>query len=323
MKRALRWLAVGALALALIFAVVVGPPAQVRVLETGVSCRMVDETLGVATYQPRCKGERDIGEGPVPFLINGRGFRGAPPIEGARRVLLLGGSRAFAPGLTNAEEPSAVAEAYLQEHDRAGVDILNLSVEGYSSIQHAIRLPKYLAHYEPDLVVLTTFTRRGIYREHLVEPERNDNGYPLRLLGADPGWLHFTSSWSLRDAGALPFAGPALDSTKNMARLCRSKGVKFRVAWDGRGLSNARSSGAKEGSSALRWLTPRVEVTSDDLEWLIVEKGVPLYYAADWYPDREREPELFTPDGSFATAEGVDRLGFGLARLVDGLMYKD
>lgn len=321
MKR-LRWLAGLVAALGLLLAALVGGPAEVTPMTTGASCRTLDEATGLRAYEPRCLGERDGGAGPVAFKINGRGFRGDAPRPGARRVLLLGGTVAWGPGLSDTEEPAAVAEAYLAEAGRTGVDVLNLSVEGFSTTDHAVRLPALLEELQPEMVVLATFTHRGMYKDHLGQVERGDKGYPLRKLEVDVPWRHFHTSWRLRFKDPVAFAGPALDSIKRMGRLCRNHGVKFRVAWDGQPAANSRHVAKHEGRSPLGLVTPRVELSAEELEWMLSRKEAPLHYAADWHPSPEHEPELFIGGGPFYSAEGMDRFGFGLARLVDLHLFR-
>lgn len=320
-RRRLRNGAIAALALIVCVALLVGESAEIVQVRTGSECRIEDEKTGLRGYEPGCSGRRDIGDGPVRFSINNRGFRGDAPRPGTRRVLLLGGTLTFGPGIPDAKELSVVTEGYLERSLREGVDVLNLSVEGYSTTHHAIRLEEYIRRFVPELIVLSTFTRRGMYRDHLVDVQRGSKGYPLQLLGPPGAWRHFKTSWKLKKGDAASFAGASLDAIKQMHRVCRNQGIKFRVAWDGYGTDNARIGGGELSDSPLRLVTPKVRVSAEELEWMLSEKEMPLHYANDWHAHPEVEPELFAPGGHFYNAQGIDRLAYGLARLVDNQLF--
>ena len=92
--------------------------------------------------------------------LNSHGFRGPdfsiekPP--DTYRILILGDSRSFGFGLMNYDDiyPARMQQYFNQTLSNTQVEILNLSVIGYSSYQGKILLEKYGKLLQPDLVII-------------------------------------------------------------------------------------------------------------------------------------------------------------------------
>ena len=94
---------------------------------------------------------RDAGGAPITLDAQGRRLvpRPAAAVRTARRVLMLGDSIAFGPGVSDEETFSH----RLQEVDPA-LEVLNLSVPGYGTDQALLRLQREGVALRPDVVVL-------------------------------------------------------------------------------------------------------------------------------------------------------------------------
>lgn len=78
------------------------------------------------------------------------------PAAGAMRVLMLGDSVTFGPGVAPEQTFSKVLERDLQAHDPSGrYEVLNAGVVGYNTVQELTLFREVGRRYHPDLVVLT------------------------------------------------------------------------------------------------------------------------------------------------------------------------
>ncbi len=321
-----------------------GPSQEVvAALNTDWSCRTKDPETGVNTYEPGCKGTRDVGQGEVAIGINQAGFRGEPPQHGARKLLLLGGSTLFAPGLGNKQEPGGLLEQSLAEqgHD---FDVLNLSVEGYTTTQHAIRFKAYLDKYRPKVVVVDTLSRHKMFLDLVLQPAliRNDEGLPRRLRSPSSAWgptvnrwmpqglkawarTWVTSSWSLaaaRQVEDLDEAGVArvlaewqhalLDGA---LALARKRGVTVVMVWDGSPVANQRILRVREAAGparALSELTPQLAVSSEVMTAALRAQRIPLLTPGRLPQDSETD--LFLGDSPYYGPKGIKRWTGSVAR---------
>ncbi len=128
----------------------------------------------------------DFGEGFEP--LNGRGFRGPMPDEGAGgfRVACIGDSVTF--GGTDATYP-ALLEEELERRLGRPVTVYNFGVPGYSSWQGRKLLPRVLEEYQPHaVVVLFGWNDHWLARGHtdreqtLEKPPDQGADNPLREL---------------------------------------------------------------------------------------------------------------------------------------------
>ncbi|MCP4803830.1 MAG: hypothetical protein GY913_17745 [Proteobacteria bacterium] len=106
--------------------------------------------------------------------INAAGFRygkeEVDPVkpDGVWRAFTLGDSQTYGAGVKWKESYPAVAEKALKEqHDAAGVQLINAGISGYGSLQ-ALKLIRYqLLDYDPDLIIVDAQTRDDL-RDDLV-----------------------------------------------------------------------------------------------------------------------------------------------------------
>lgn len=320
-----------------------GPSQEVvTALNTDWSCRGRDAETGVATYEPGCKGTRDVGLGKVAVHINGAGFRGEPPRKNSPKVLLLGGSTLFGPGLGNKWEPGGLLEAALADQDRQ-IDVLNLSVEGYTTTQHAIRFKYYLDKFKPELVVLDTLSNHKMFLDLILRRAlvRSDDGRPHRLHSPShlwgpriDGWLPrglrawartlVTSSWSLRtsreleglDAGqtANALAGWQRELMAGPLALAEEKGIPVVMLWDGDAVANLRTLRVQEAAAparALSELTPQVDVTADVMTAALKAQRLPLIMPSRLPQDAD--DEFFLGDSPYYSTRGMKRYTRSLA----------
>ncbi|GEM_PF-5920495 len=344
--RGLRAAAVVVALAALVFAVglsQLGPSQEVvSALNTDWSCRSSDPETGVQVYEAGCKGTRDVGLGKVSMSVNRAGFRGEPPRRGSRKVLLMGGSTLFGPGLGNRLEPAGLLEAALAEQGR-DLDVLNLSVEGYTTTQHAIRFRAVLDQYKPTLVVLDTLSNHKMFLDLVLRQAlvTNDAGLPKRLQSPSRVWgstinawlpqgvrawarTLVTSSWSLQTARALgdltpeqvaaELAGWQAALMAEPLALARKRGVHVLMIWNGEGVANLRTLRVRESAAparALSELTPQLDVPADTVTAALKAEKLPLLMPSR-LPDAQ-EPDLFLGDTPYYSAKGMKRFSRSVA----------
>jgi hypothetical protein len=320
-------------------------PSQVVVtaLNTDWSCRSRDAELGVPMYEAGCKGTRDVGLGEVPIHINQAGFRGTPPIKGSRKVLILGGSTLFGPGLTNNYEAGKLLEAALKKEgfDR---DVLNLSVEGYTTTQHVIRFKQYLEKYNPELVVLDTLSNHKMFLDLVLQHAlvTNDVGQPRKLLSAShawgtriDGWLPrgirawartvVTSNWFLKTSKDLEdrsekeiasrLAHWQMELIAGSLAMAKKKGLKVVLVWDGDAVANLRTLRIREAAAparALSELTPQLNVSAEAMTAALKAAKLPLLMPMRLPADND--VELFLGESPYYSKKGMTRYTQSLAK---------
>ncbi|MGQ0792578.1 MAG: SGNH/GDSL hydrolase family protein [Deltaproteobacteria bacterium] len=110
--------------------------------------------------------------------INRDGFRGGDwEIEkpaGVKRILILGDSMAFGPGMNDDETFTALMEASLNEGAPLGTryEVMNFSVPGYDTGHEICILERYAMKFKPDAVFLNFYLNDLIYvRDYGVYPQ--------------------------------------------------------------------------------------------------------------------------------------------------------
>ncbi|MGZ3695388.1 MAG: SGNH/GDSL hydrolase family protein [Bdellovibrionota bacterium] len=125
------------------------------------------------------------------FRINREGLRGPDyspaPRKGTKRIFIVGASSMFAPGLKESETPAALLERNLR---RAGqkVEVINVSVEGYSAIQLFIRFKQWINAYHPD-IVLFNLTAQHLLTDQMLTMVSSDSSSSTLLperVSSDP-----------------------------------------------------------------------------------------------------------------------------------------
>ena len=89
--------------------------------------------------------------GPYSLRTNSLGFRGEEPVGRGRRILVLGGSNTFGPGVGEEQTWPAVMQRALP-----GDEVLNLGVSGYMTRQKVAMAERHLG-LQPDVVLLQVY----------------------------------------------------------------------------------------------------------------------------------------------------------------------
>jgi len=125
-------------------------PQQVSELDIH---RLSDDEALLYELIPDLDLERQGPYGPYRLSTNARGFRGAElRASPGKRIMVLGASNAFGPGVDDDQTWPALAEQALGE----GYEVLNLGVSGYMTRQKVAQGRRHL-DLQPDLVVLQVY----------------------------------------------------------------------------------------------------------------------------------------------------------------------
>lgn len=151
------------------------------------SCRTMDYDVGFILIEKSCQGSRDLGEGPIPIQFNSHGLRGpefAPPSnKGKPRIALMGGSMLTGPGLPESHNPAVLLESKLRQLGFPEAEVINVSVEGYTTTHQTVFFRRTLSKFQPDIVILDTFNSFKPFRDYSIEYRvvKDSSGEPLRL----------------------------------------------------------------------------------------------------------------------------------------------
>lgn len=269
----------------------------VAALDAAYPCRSVHDRYHILVYRRDCTGTRDLGEGPVDLHFGGHGFRGDPPgPKQGRRLALLGGSTSVGPGLSDEERPAA----QLQEFFGDDLEVIDLSVEGYTTVHHLIRLPEYRQRFQPDILVFDTLSRQKLFRDRVLMEYlvADDDGRPLRLKSPRESWGPLDA---LLGDDLRPLARTTLESLRHQ-RVSRAHssdpeqvvhdvaalleqvrgwagGDRVFFVWDKTDLSNDRMVGVHERDApagALARLSPRLVVPADEAHAVLKAYDIPM-----------------------------------------------
>lgn len=156
--------------------------------DTIPTCAGSDPVAGYA-FKPNCK-ETITRSGSISQMsYNSEGLRDkdypANVKKGWRRLLLVGSSRIVGPGIAEAETPARRLEKYLRGSNKK-LEVINASVEGYSTVNQVAKLQRWLDVYKPTHVVVPIEISSGLstdlmYAPYLQETESSQEIHP-RLL---------------------------------------------------------------------------------------------------------------------------------------------
>ncbi|MBN1427519.1 MAG: hypothetical protein JXB07_03985 [Anaerolineae bacterium] len=123
--------------------------------------------------------------------INERGIRGelvaVPKPEGVYRILALGGSTTFGHGLTSDESwPTQMERILRDDYGYTNVEVVNLGVPGYYSLDSVVSLATRGLAHEPDLVVVYDGLNDAMIRIYQ-DPQCYGGDTPLFGFGIDRG----------------------------------------------------------------------------------------------------------------------------------------
>jgi hypothetical protein len=189
--------------------------------------------------------------------INAQGYRGRPvaarPPQGVKRVVLLGDSLAFGSDVSDDQ-----TFAHLLDAPQAGLEIVNLAVQGYGLDQDLLRLEREGLAYAPQLVVLNV----------CLDNDLADIGLPHFLYDG----LHPKPYFRLEDGRlVLHTEGLARSSWARLGDTLRRRSVLY--AW-----LSQRAAAARAGPAAERddehWTERKSRALSDPQQ--VRELGVQL-----------------------------------------------
>lgn len=284
---------------------IMGHRHTIELINNNVSCRWLDHDLGFARIKKNCDGERGLGGAPVKIHFNSEGFRDQErtpvPAPGAIRIALLGGSLLVGPGLAEDHNPARLLEKELRRRGLSDAEVLNLSVEGFTTTQQAIFLPGNLKRFSPHVVLLMTMDGFKPFRDLVFENRviRGEDRYPIRLNTNGPeiikaslnSVIHFKKTFHLTAIGdelelAKALMGPALRLASDMNRLCDQSGTKLIVVWSGEDLTNERAIPwvDRKLNGVLDALLPELIVPADLARGVIENRGLDLVNLAGRLP---------------------------------------
>jgi hypothetical protein len=183
----------------------------------------------------------------TPVRTNALGFRGpevAPKRPGEFRIVVLGDSFTFGPGVAEEEIFTSLLQARLaRTHPQAKV--INLAVEGYNVLQYAAVLEEVGLGLDPDLVLVALFpvndfemdtyrNNRNVAEGHPPPPHWQESLYVYRA------YLHRVESVAHKIASRILPAAPAkrpdegwesnLAALKRIATVAEQRKIRMAVA---------------------------------------------------------------------------------------------
>lgn len=275
--------------------------AVVAALDQAYPCRELDTETRILEMKGRCEATRDVGEGPVRIRFNGDGFRGrSAERKTVQRIGLLGGSTSVGPGLTDEERPAA----QLQEALGDDVEVIDLSVEGYTTIHHLIRLDEYADRFHLDVVLFDTLSRQKVFRDRVLMEYvvySDVDGRPLRLLTPRAAWGGLVDFFISDDLH--PLARTTLESFRhqrlsrryaddpeqllhdvaplyeNARVLAEKRELRLFFVWDKSDITNDRMVGVNEvraqADRMSRW-TPSFSIPGDEAHAVLKTYDIPM-----------------------------------------------
>jgi hypothetical protein len=323
-----------------------------ELINSNMSCRHYDSRIGFVRMKANCDGVRNIGEGDVPLHINSQGFHerefGLRPKPGIKRVLLLGGSNLTGIGLSSDSNPSLLIENDLKKMGFPKVEVLNFSIEGYTTTQHALLIKYYLDTYLPDIVILHTTGDYKIFRDavmykYLKLNYAGTNFVKLRTFKEImPSWLfaivsynqtvesylrtileayrHFFLSWQIKMAKDEKskrelILYPTLSLLKKIHSQCKKRNVSLFLIFDGIESNNKSSMRLIEKPliyKLLRPFIPNQKITTDEMRMGFLSAGVPVFDLTDALPRESRK--YYIKDTKYYSKLGMEIFSEEMAR---------
>jgi len=168
----------------------------------------------------------------TPVRTNALGFRGpeiTPKRPGEFRIVVLGDSFTFGPGIAYKELFTSLLQARLARA-HPGAHVINLAVEGYNVVQYAAVLEEVGLRLDPDLVLVALFPVNDFEMDTYRNNQRVAEGHPPRAhwresLYVYRAYLHRAENVAHkivnRLAPAAPANGPDEGWESNIAALRR------------------------------------------------------------------------------------------------------
>jgi lysophospholipase L1-like esterase len=134
---------------------------------------------------------------PVAEDVNVRGVRGEwvviPKPDGVFRIITLGGSTTYGHGLSADEAyPAQLQRILRDEYGYANVEVVNLGVPGYASLDSLVQLATRGLAHEPDLILVYDGLNDAVVRM-FQDPACYTSDSPLMGMGLDRGIWQYAS----------------------------------------------------------------------------------------------------------------------------------
>lgn len=310
-----------AIRIAICIAVCLPAALAVLLLLRGSGSRVVnmarDAHFPCATYEPSvrfaripgCKGRGYVGSHEAEFSYNSLGLRDKDypsyPAPGVTRILMLDGSVLSGSGLEEPVSPVRLIEKELRAAGASSVEVINGAVEGFSTVENAIKFEKFVNAYHPQVVILYSISQFKMFNDLVMNEYliRNENGDPVRLwsprslissffqvrsrplLRVVVNTFEFYErakvSWRLSQLQGRErsdrFQSATLDVLEWMRNRAKGAGVKFFVLWDGMDANSDIFLQQVHSEVLFRLLgpfVPKVSVEAAELERELQRRGI-------------------------------------------------
>ena len=271
---------------------------------------------------PHCKGTGHVSGSYAHFSYNALGLRDrdyppkAPP--GFTRILMLDGSVMVGSGLEENLSPVRQLENELHKKGWKNVEVINGAVEGFTTVQNAIRLPKYIEAYNPDIIILYSIGNFKMFFDFVMgqyldrsapTPQKKNRLRLISPLAYLPDFLKIenaefmSATYTIHDLYQrmkatfnLMLLDPdqqensIMEVTMEMLETMRDRAflsnARFFVLWDGLESSSdiyLQSHHKEYLFRFFRFLFPRFTVSAKNVEETLREKGIEVISIADEY----------------------------------------
>lgn len=128
------------------------------------------------------------GDYDVSYKNNNLGYRGRSGSEekmpSTYRILMLGDSFTFAPGVHDDETACYLLEDYLNKNSEKHYEVINLGVDSYAPILEYLQLKTYIGMMKPDMVIMN-FDMSDLVQDYMYRQEADfdKSGEPLAVNG--------------------------------------------------------------------------------------------------------------------------------------------
>lgn len=154
----------------------------------------------LSTYfsvRPHCESRGEWNGHPYRIRTNALGLRDQEigPKGARQRVVLLGSSELFGPGLENDELPARHFAAELASKSKAKFEVINAGVEGFSTVQQLIVFDdRVLRDLQPDYIVYT-LSSSTVFGNATQSLFANDDGKNIHLLFFPRFFWPYLATW--------------------------------------------------------------------------------------------------------------------------------
>lgn len=318
-----------------------------------MSCLKYSQKFHIYLTIPNCEGSRDLGAGPVPFSTNQAGYWGHDythyPRKGVTRIALLGGSQQIAPGLPRTADPAFFIERKLANLGVDRVEVVNFSLEGFTTIHQALILDRVF-RFHPDILVLDTITGYKPFRDYWLSKLAKFEGVkPVSIepfAESVPKWLYswalnikairgflsqletlYLESSSTREIKNSPqiaeaYFRPTLNLLKFIKDRARQEGAQVFVVWDGGDFDNksaVRKNDVKLAVTVSSALVEPIRIPAAEAKSILLNEGFEILNIEKDIP-RSDERSFFLGDSYYYSIGGAKQYALGVANALAPLL---